>query len=215
MRTRKYVTAALVAAGAIVVAGTAHAQSTKGSGKFQATIQSKPVASIAGKPPTGGASTALKLAKDLGDPLKPGYGPGEYVLQIETSSSPTGNVDVSAFVTLTVDAAGKCTVHAADSVDGDGNNDTCGGVGEPLCAPDAVGKCTFTVYQAAGNPIYLGGPGDGQPTAARIRIRQNVDTVNCNTGDIILAGTEVPPTSTCSDGAVVGVVGVANGDITP
>jgi len=51
--------------------------------------------------------------------------------------------------------------------------------------------------------------------SAQIRIRTNPDPVNCQTGDINLAGTPVPATSTCKTGTVVAVGGVANGDITP
>ena len=85
---------------------------------------------------------------------------------------------------------------------------------EPLCAPIAAGKCSFTTYQAAGIPNYTLGPGDGQPTAARLRIR-TANLATCTTSDIILGGTPVPPTSSCGSGSVVAVGGVANGDITP
>ena len=129
--------------------GTAHAQ-VKG----------------AGKPPTGGTTLSLKLAKDTGtgpggcipvDPLKPGFTPGRYVLVMETSSPATGPacdaLGVISFATLTIDAGFKCTIDAADSVDGDGSGDLCG-TAPNLCAPSATGKCSVTSYQIAGIPNY-------------------------------------------------------------
>jgi hypothetical protein len=216
----------------VAIAGVAQAQSTKGAGKTSSSIikfpaplvakaagsiASKPAASVAGKAPTGGATTSVKLAKELGDPAKPGYGQGNYVIDIETGVTPDGDVGVHAYVTLSVDAAFKCTVHpAATSGDaGAGQCQTTTGGPLPLCAPEAAGKCVFTTYQAAGVPNYLLGPGDGQPTASRTRLRVNADPTNCKTGDILLGGVPVPASSTCSSGAVVGVMGVANGDITP
>jgi hypothetical protein len=224
----------IVIAACLVLSGTANAQSTKGAGKVSisfikfpvpniqakaaGSFSSKPAASVAGKPPTGGTTAALKFAKEVGDPLKPGLPPGDYALQIETGVTPDGDVGVSAFVTFTIDAAFKCTVHAAPSVDGDTAADPCQAPGEggsePLCAPIAQGKCTFTTYQAAGIPNYTLGPGDGQPTASRLRVR-TATLATCSTSDIILSGTPVPPTSTCGSGSVVLVGGVANGDITP
>lgn len=222
---------AVALAAGIGLVGVAHAQSTKGAGKssisiikypvanIQAkaagTMSAKPSASVVGKPPTGGVLSSLKLAKDIGDPAKPGYPPGQYVLDIETTAAPDADFDdqgVVAFVTLTIDAAGKCTVHAADSVDGDGSNDNCDGP----CAPDAVGKCNFTVYQAAGNPNYAAVP-DGSPNSTRVRLRELTNPANCATGDIILLGVPVPNTSDCRNAAndVVGVVGIAHGDVVP
>jgi hypothetical protein len=210
--------------------GAAHAQSTKGAGKTSLTIiafpvgniqakaagaiASKPSASVAGKAPTGGGLTSLKLAKASSDPLKPGFGAGDYVLDIETGVTPDGDVAVHAFVTLSVDALGKCTVHVADT-SGNAGAGQCGGMGQPLCAPEAAGKCSFTTYQAAGIPNYTLGPGDGQPTASRVLLRTNPDTANCHTGDILLGTIPAPGTSVCHSGTVVGVMGVANGDITP
>jgi hypothetical protein len=218
----------------LVLSAPAHAQSTKGAGKSSISIikfpvaniqqkaagamAAKPSASVAGKPPTGGVLSSLKLAKDIGDPLKPGYGPGEYVLDIETSAASDGNADSSgyvvAFVTLTVDALLKCTVHAADSVNGDGNNDLCT-VGVD-CAPDTVGKCNFTVYQAAGQP-NVQQVADGQPQATRVRLRKLTNPANCHTGDIILLNVPVPGGSDCRNAAntVVGVMGVATADVLP
>jgi hypothetical protein len=217
-------------AACLAVGGVAQAQSTKGAGKtslsiikwpvanIQAkaagSIASKPSASVVGKPPTGGAITTVKLAKDLGDPLKPGFGAGDYVLDIEAGVTPDGDVGVHAYVTLTVDSLFKCTAHPAAS-SGDTNAGACGGTGQPLCAPEVAGKCVFTTYQAAGIPNYTLGPGDGQPTATRVRLRTNPDPNNCKTGDILLGGNPVPANSVCSSGTVVGVTGVANGDITP
>jgi hypothetical protein len=83
-------------AACLVLSGTASAQSTKGAGgkvsisfikwpvvNIQAkagSFSSKPAASVAGKPPTGGTSAALKFAKEISDPLKPGLAAGDYVL---------------------------------------------------------------------------------------------------------------------------------------
>ncbi len=230
MTTKRFLGIALTALVALVVAAPARAQSTKGGGKFSSsiikwpvvniqakaagTLSAKPAASVAGKPPTGGTLTTLKLAKDVSDPLKPGFAAGDYVLQIETGATPDGDTTVSAFVAFTVGADFKCTAKAADSVDGDGTGDLCSTTADPLCAPSLVGKCTFSTYQAAGIPNYTLGPGDGQPTAGRFRIR-TANHSTCHTSDIILAGSPVPPGSTCGSGAVVGVVGVANGDVTP
>ena len=132
----------------------------------------------AGKPPTGGTTLSLKLAKDTGtgpggcipvDPLKPGFTPGRYVLVMETSSTATGPacdpLGVISFATLTIDAGFKCTIDAADSVDGDGSGDLCG-TAPNLCAPSATGKCSATTYQIAGIPNYAAAPGDGQPGAS-------------------------------------------------
>jgi hypothetical protein len=225
---------AVAIAASLALSPMAQAQTTKGAGKTSLTIikypvgniqakaagsiASKPAASLAGKPPTGGATTSLKLAKDVGNPLVPGYGAGEYILDIETGATPDGNVAVHAYVALTVDAAFKCTVHAAATVDG--STADCNmppSTTEPICAPIPAGKCSFTTYQAAGIPNYTLGPGDGQPTASRLRLRINSDPANCHTGDITLAGIPAPVTSTCSTAAgntVVGVMGVANGQIT-
>jgi hypothetical protein len=217
-------------AACVAMTGIAHAQSTKGAGKTgesiikypvvniqqkaAGSIASKPAASVAGKAPTGGAITSVKLAKDIGDQLKPGYGAGDYVIDIETASVQSGDVDVHSYVTLSVDALFKCTAHPA-ATSGQTGAGQCGGTGQPLCAPEAAGKCVFTTYQAAGIPNYTLGPGDGQPTASRLRLRVNPDPSNCHTGDIQLAGSMVPASSVCNTGTVVGIMGVANGDITP
>jgi hypothetical protein len=216
----------------------AHAQSTKGAGKSSVsiikfpvaniqqkaagTLAAKPSASVVGKPPTGGVLSSLKLAKDLGDPLKPGYGPGDYVLDIETAATPNGNADntgyVVAFVTLTVDALNKCTVHSAVTST-DMSKGQCGGMSQPACVTDAVGKCSFTIYQAAG-PFNSTQINDGDPQATRVRLRQLTNPANCHTGDILLLGTPVPLDSGTADcrnagNTVVGVMGVANGDVLP
>jgi hypothetical protein len=198
----------------VALAGTAHAQTTKGAGKVSLSIikypvvnvqakaagsvGTKPAASIAGKAPTGGASTSIKLSKDVGDPLKPGYGAGNYILDIETGATPDGNVGVHAYVALTVDSLFKCTAQAA-ATSGDTTAEACCNIGDsmcsgrPFCAPTVTGKCLFTVYQAAGIPNYTLGPGDGQPTAARLRLRINSDPANCNTGDITLLASRRRP----------------------
>jgi hypothetical protein len=185
----------------------------KAAGSFAA----KPSASIAGKPPTGGALTSLKLAKELGDPLKPGFAPGRYVIDFETSASSTGDAivgGVETFATLTVDASSKCTIDPNETVDGDGNGDLCG-TAPTLCAPPAAGKCSITTYQIAGIPNYTLAPGDGQPTAQRVRIRTLPNETDCKTGDVWLAGAPLIGGTTCKDGPVVGVVGVANGSVNP
>src|SRR5262245_55134450 len=120
MRSPRFVGLFVVGA-AVVLASVASAQSTKGAGKVSislikwpvvniqakaaGTFSSKPAASVAGKPPTGGTTASLKLAKEIGDPAKPGFAPGNYVVEIETGVTPDGDVGVSAFVTLSVDPA--------------------------------------------------------------------------------------------------------------
>jgi hypothetical protein len=228
---------ALALVACVALAGTSHAQvTTKGTGKTSlsiikypvanvlqkasGTLASKPSAGVVGKPPTGGVLSSLKLAKDIGDSLKPGFAPGDYVLDIETAATPDGNADssgyVTAFVTLTIDALGKCTVHAADSVDGDGNNDACVA---PDCAPGVAGKCNFTIYQAAGIPNYTSVT-PGQPQATRVRLRTLTNPTNCHTGDIILVNVPIPHTTGTADcrnasNTVVGVMGVGAADGTP
>jgi hypothetical protein len=223
---------ALGIAGALV-AGPAGAQ-VKGAGKLGISIiatpgggpanplakaagsfAAKPTASIAGKAPTGGATTSVKLAKDLGDPLKPGYAAGRYVLDFETTQTSTGDITAGAvetFATLTIDALGKCTIDAHETVDGDTVGDLCGGPNE-LCAPSGVGKCSVTTYQIAGIPNYQLAPGDGQPTAQRVRLRTLPNEADCETGDVWLAGAPLIGGTTCKAGPVVGVVGVANGKV--
>jgi hypothetical protein len=84
---------------------------------------------------------------------------------------------------------------------------------QPACAaPEGIGKCSATLYQAAGT--LLGATfGENDPFNARFRIRDNPDTANCQTGHLLLGGVFSPPTSTCRNGAVVGVAGVALGDL--
>ena len=241
--TRKvHAMVALAGIAAIGVAGDAAAQ-VKGTGKSSTsiirwddvggapvatkaagTLSGKAAASKVGAAPTGGASTALKLVFQPGpaiDPAKPGFPAGDYILQVETSQTPTGNQDISAFIHLTMSAGGKCTAHAAPTVDGDLLTDWCNLPGNQPCAPDAVDKCTYTSYQVSGSLIALA-PGDSMPSASRIRVRKRL--ANCETGDLNLVGTELRPNDAgafdptnhdCADGAVVGVVGIANGDVIP
>ena len=228
----RFVVGVAVAA-CVALAGTAGAQ-VKGAGKSSITIvavpapspttptpktagsvSSKAAATVAGKPPTGGGSFALKLAKDVGDPTKPGFADGEYVLEIESAGTPTGDVigsPISAayFITLTI-TLGKCTIHDLASVDP--NQGPCGGAMQPVCAlPDQAGKCSATIYQVAGNALASAGLVANQPFGARFRIRSNPTPANCHTGDLLLnSGVLAPPTSTCRTGTVVGVGGVALG----
>ena len=220
-------------AACVAVAGTAGAQ-VKGAGKSSITIvkvpapsattptpktagsvSSKSAATVAGKPPTGGGSFALKLSKDVGDPTKPGFADGEYVLEIESSGTPTGDVigsPISAayFITLTI-TAGKCTIHDLASVDP--SQGPCGGAMQPVCAPpDQPGKCSATIYQVAGNALASAGLVANQPFGARFRVRSNPTPANCHTGDLLLnSGVLAPPSSTCRTGTVLGVGGVALG----
>lgn len=191
--------------------------STKAAG----SLQTKPKLGIAGLSPTGGAVTALKLPFQPGatiDPLKPGFPAGDYVLQIETSQTPTGNQDVTSYVTLTMSAAGKCTVHVNPTVDGTAP-DWCGG-SNPPCVPEIVDKCTYSTFQVAGSLEPLS-PGTGAPSASRMILKKKL--TNCQTGDLLIgtggtatkarpnvAGSFDVTAHDCADGAVVGVLGVAN-----
>jgi len=235
MRKVKLV-AMLAIATSVALAGTAAAQ-VKGSGKSSITIvkmpapgpstatpktagsvSSKSQATIAGKPPTGGGSFAMKLAKDLGDPTKPGFGDGEYVLEIESPGTPGGNtvgspIAAAYFIEFTI-AAGKCTIHNHPNFTP--GSPACDGMGQPACAaPEAVGKCSATVYQVAGDQLAAAGLVANQPFNALFRIRNNIDPSNCETGHLLLQaiGTPTPGSSTCRNGAVVGAAGVALGSI--
>jgi hypothetical protein len=231
------VLSALAAAASLVLVGSAQAQQ-KGAGKSSISIiktptpappaltpkaagsvSSKPVMSVAGKDATGGASFAMKLAKDLSDPAKPGYGPGNYVLEVESSATPTGNMvsdglAAAFFITFTIDAAGKCTIDGhPDFITG---GSLCGGMSQPACvAPPALGKCSATLQQVAGNLLGIAAHAN-DPFGARFRIRTNPDTTNCKTGHLIIDGTgPSPATTTCRSGPVIGVGGVALGTMTP
>jgi hypothetical protein len=231
---RVEVLVALAVAAAVAAAGIADAQVVKGAGKSSITIvktpapgpstptpktagsvSSKALATVVGKPPTGGGSFAIKLSKDVGDPAKPGFADGNYVLEVEASATPTGNMvadplAAAFFITFTV-TAGKCTLdNHPDFTTGSPN---CGGTSQPVCAADpGIGKCSATLYQVAGNLFQVAGGDANQPFGARFRIRPNVDTANCKTGHLIVdAAGESPSTSTCRDGAVIGVGGVALG----
>jgi len=230
-RTRVMIAVGIAAS--LAVAGAASAAVLKGAGKTSTTIikipannlndakaagsiSSKPAPAKVGLAPTGGGSFAVKLAKDVGDPLKPGYGPGEYVIDVESSGTPTGSIVGAAgaaefFIALTIDAlTGKCTIHGNPhftSVASGGDATMCGGMGQPLCATDAVGKCSATIYQVAGEGLMgIANPGD--PFGARFRLRQNPNTATCKTGNLCV---NVPPfvcNGSCQTGAVVGVGGV-------
>jgi len=221
----------IAVAACVALAGTAGAQ-VKGAGKSSITIvkvpapgpttptpktagsvSSKASASIAGKPPMGGGSFAVKLAKDVGDAAKPGFADGEYVLEVESASTPTGNLvgdplAAAFFIEFTV-SGGKCTIHNNPNVD----PPNCGGMAQPACAaPEGVGKCSANIYQVAGNLLAMGGLVANQPFGARFRIRTNAAEPNsCETGDICLASGCSPATTTCRNGTVVGVGGVALG----
>jgi hypothetical protein len=249
-----------VAVASVGLMGSAHAQSTKGTGKVSisiikwnsslpdpdgagplgpggvdsinqkaaGTFAGKPKASIVGLAPTGGTITSLKLAKDISDPLKPGFGPGRYVLELETGGTPDGDTGVKTYATFTIDPLFKCTVDVNASVDT--GSLFCDGLGQPKCAPALVGKCTFSTYQIAGAhtgtlgcggvPTYICGVRDGYPNATRVRIRKLLlaDEANCKTGYVLLGGTPVPPTppaADCNNGDVVGIGGVGSADVDP
>lgn len=234
MRSLRIIGVVAVAA-CVAMAGTAGAQ-VKGAGKSSITIvktpapapatatpktagsvSSKSQATIAGKPPTGGGSFALKLAKDVGDPTKPGYADGQYVLEIESSGTPTGDVIGSPlaaafFITFDI-TGGKCTIH--NHPDFNPGSPNCGGMAQPACAAaEGVGKCSAQVYQVAGNLLAAAGLLANQPFGARFRIRENPTPANCATGHLMLqatAPTPTPPTSSCRTGNVIGVGGVALG----
>ena len=194
------------------------------SGKAAGSIQTKPKLGVTGFSPTGGSTTSVKLPFQAGptiDPLKPGFPVGDYVLQIETSQTPTGNEDVTSYVVLTMSSLGKCTALAGPTVDGDAPTDWCGQGGNPPCAPSIADKCTYTTYQVAASLSPLA-PLAGVPSSSRMILRKRV--ANCLTSDLRIgagAGVEVRPNNAgsfdafdhdCADGAVVGVFGVANGD---
>lgn len=218
-------------AAAFAVAGAANAAVLKGSGKASlsiiatsgghgnnandakpsGTISAKPAPAKAGVAPTGGASFALKLAKDIGSLTAPGYADGDYVVEVE--SSPTADSDIVGnilaakfFITLTI-TAGKCTIHTNPHFATGG--DSCGGTGQPLCATDLAGKCSGSIYQVAGTQLSgIDLPGD--PFFGRFRLRTNPTPATCQTGDVCLgAGACTPMTTTCESGAIVGVGGVA------
>ena len=212
------------AAGAAVLKGAGKASlsiiatsgghgNTTSDAKPSGTISAKPAPAKAGVAPTGGASFALKLAKDIGDPTKRGYADGEYVVDVESSPTPDGDIVANPaaaefFITLTI-TAGKCTIHGNPHFSTGG--DMCGVGTQPLCASDLVGKCSGTIYQVAGT--QLGGidmPGD--PFFGRFRLRTNPTPAGCSTGDLCLgAGACAPASTTCKSGTVVGVGGVALG----
>lgn len=233
MRSLKVVGFVAVAA-CVAMTGTAGAQA-KGAGKSSITIvktpapaptsptpktagsvSSKAQATVAGKPPTGGGSFALKLSKDVGDPTKPGFADGDYVLEIESAGTPTGDLvgsplSAAFFITLNI-AGGKCTIH--NHPDFNPGSPNCGGTMQPACAaPEGVGKCSAQIYQVAGNLLAAAGLVANQPFGARFRIRTNPTPANCATGHLLLqgVGTPTPPTSSCRTGTVVGVGGVALG----
>jgi len=250
----------LATAMALAWAGPGHAQSTKGTGKVSisiikwdatlpdpdgpgpqgvggvpsinqkaaGTFAGKPKASVVGLAPTGGTITTLKLAKDIGDALKPGFPAGRYVLELETGGTPDGDVAVKTYATFTVDSLFKCTVDVNESVKT--GSSFCGGVGQPICDDNEVGKCTFSTYQIAGAdtgtlgcggvPTYVCGVRDGFPNGTRIRIRQLplADEPNCKTGYVFLGGVAIPPTpggADCNNGNVVGIGGTGAADVDP
>lgn len=233
MRSSRFMGVIVVGA-CVALAGNAAAQ-VKGAGKSSITIvkvpapnastptpktagsvSSKAQAAVAGKPPTGGGSFALKLAKEVGDPAKPGFGTGEYVLEIESASTATGDLvgdplKAAYFIELSIDAAGKCTIRNHPTFNpGSGN---CGGMAQPACgAAEALGKCSATIWQVAGDILQGAGLVANQPFNARFRIRTNPTPANCETGHLQIESVGLaPPSSTCRTGTVVGVAGVALG----
>ena len=149
------------------------------SGKAAGSIGTKPKLGVTGLSPTGGSTTSIKLPFQAGpsiDPLKPGFPAGDYVLQIETSSTPTGNQDVTSYVVLTMSALGKCTAQVNPTIDGDVGTDWCKLSGNPPCAPALADKCTYTTYQVAGSVSGLA-PGAGFPSSSRMILRKRV--ANC------------------------------------
>ncbi|MCW5893007.1 MAG: hypothetical protein KIT14_21030 [bacterium] len=223
----------ILAAGVLVAFAASAGAQVKGAGKSSVTIvkmpapgpssptpktagavSSKPMAAVAGKPPTGGGSFALKLAKASADPAKPGFPDGEYVVEIEASGTAGGDLVGSPlaaayFIEFTM-TGGKCTIHSHP--DFSPGSPSCGGMAQPPCgAPEGVGKCSATIWQVAGNILQAAGLVANQPFDARFRIRTNPDPANCATGHLLLAalGVPTPPTSSCRSGIVVGAAGVA------
>jgi hypothetical protein len=234
-RTRIIVTAGVAAA--LAVAGSAGAVVLKGSGKFSVsiigitspghgnnsidakpmgTVSSKPLAAKVGVAPTGGAIFTAKVAKPTvpPDPAKPGFADGQYVLEVESAPTPdsaiVGNPAAAAFYIRFDVTGGKCTVHTNPHFKTGG--DMCGGTGQPLCAVDAVGKCSATIYQVAGEALANpGGQLPGDPFYARFRIR-TAPASNCETGDVCLNGSGGicnPLTTQCFANPVIAVSGVA------
>jgi hypothetical protein len=222
----------IVLGACVALAGTAGAQS-KGSGKSSITIvkvpappgttpktagsvSSKASASVAGKPPTGGGSFAMKLAKDVGDPLKPGFADGDYVLEIESAPTAGGDLVNNAlaaafFVEFNV-SGGKCTILNNPGVDpGSGN---CDGPMQPKCgAAEGLGKCSANLYQLTG-PLLDVTLNANDPFGGVFRIRTNPTPALCSTGDLYIELTGFNPALTsCRTGSVVGVGGVALGDL--
>jgi hypothetical protein len=223
---------AMPSVGQVVVKGTGKSSVTfiRWNEGTNLPVSTKAAGSIANKPkagtallPTGGTTTQLKLPFQPGptiDPLKPGYPTGDYVLQIETSQTPTGPADTSAFVVIHIDAAGKCTPDANPTIDGLQPTDWCHQPGNAACVNTIATKCTFTTYQVSGS-LTSQAPGAGMPAASRVRLRKKIPAGNCFTGDVTLAGVEIRANDggtfdavnhDCGDGAVVAVAGVANAD---
>lgn len=233
MRSVRYV-ALFAGAACLAFAGAANAQ-VKGAGKSSITIvktpapgpatptpktagsvSSKAAAAVATKPPTGGGTFALKLAKDVGDPAKPGFpANAEYVLEIESASTATGDLvgdplQAAFFIEVSIDAAGKCTIR--NHPDFTPGSPACGGMAQPPCgAAEGVGKCSAAIWQVAGNLLQAAGLVANQPFNARFRVRTNPNPANCATGHLFVAGVFAPGTSSCRSGTVVGVAGVALG----
>lgn len=236
MRLRSATSTTLAMLASLGLAAGAHA--AVGAGKSQSDItsaancpgcktmgkmQAKPADSKPGKPWTGGGITTFKFNPSSGDPLKPGLATGNYVVIIETAASPGGGVQypeggVKTYARFTYDAAAKkCTFAVHPSVDT--GSPSCGGSGQPMCAPAAVDKCSFTNFQTAGLPNILQ-IGDGSAQAARVRIASlpPASVAGCPTGTVIVAGVELypnpgAPTHTCETGSVVGVSGNSAGKV--
>ena len=149
-------------------------------------------AAVAGKPPTGGGSFALKLSKDAVPtiPPKPGFGDGDYVLEIESSGTPTETssaspISAAYFITLTI-SLGKCTIHDL-ALRPERSGPSCDGATQPNCArPDQAGKCSATIYAGRGQRAGERGLVANQPFGARFSVRSNPTPANCQTGDLFV-----------------------------
>jgi hypothetical protein len=225
----------MIAIGACVaLAGTAGAQS-KGAGKSSITVvavpappgttpktagsvSSKAAASVVGKPPTGGGSFAMKLAKPASPPdlLKPGFGDGNYVLEIESAPTADGDLVDNAlaaafFISFNI-SGGKCTI--LNNPDFDPGSPSCGGMAQPACAaPEGLGKCSANLYQVTGTLLDVT-LNANDPFSGRFRIRTNPTPALCKTGHYFVEALGfLPGTSSCRTGTVVGVGGVALGTL--
>lgn len=237
-------TAALTAA--VLLGGPGKALAGVGAGKVTSSIVSvtaTPGAKAIGKvtvapkdfkapgPPTR-ALFKWKFQADIGDPLKPGLAPGRYLVEIDQAPAAGLAPGVETYVTFTVTPDKKCTMDPhATVLPPDGGMPGAGGCGEtdePLCDGPHVGKCEFTLYQAAGVSFYVAVPDAGAiQLIGRIRSLAAAHDVGgseglCATGALDLSGDD-DPMHPCVGGAapnptpnpVIGVVGIAAGATGP